>query len=93
MLFDGFNFADAMTSNRPQSYSCCYVNKYYSDKTLSQRMIFCHLLFNIIRKQRRRKMPCLKILTNLPKSGVPSDFVNNIIPLLSKVVNKPAEVS
>ncbi|KAJ0184014.1 hypothetical protein K1T71_000437 [Dendrolimus kikuchii] len=36
-------------------------------------------------------MPCLKILTNLSSSNVPSDFVNNIIPLLSKVVNKPPQ--
>ncbi|CAH0577731.1 unnamed protein product [Chrysodeixis includens] len=36
-------------------------------------------------------MPCLKILTNLPKSKIPGDFVNKIIPLLSKVVRKPED--
>ncbi|KAM3955651.1 macrophage migration inhibitory factor [Aphomia sociella] len=36
-------------------------------------------------------MPCVKILTNVPKSKIPIDFVDKIIPLLSRVVNKPAD--
>ncbi|CAK1553953.1 unnamed protein product [Leptosia nina] len=36
-------------------------------------------------------MPCLKILTNVPKNKIPSDFVNSIIPLLSKVLRKPEQ--
>nr|XP_021187911.2 macrophage migration inhibitory factor homolog [Helicoverpa armigera] len=36
-------------------------------------------------------MPCLKILTNIPISQVPKDFVSKILPLLSKVVRKPED--
>ncbi|XP_059055351.1 macrophage migration inhibitory factor homolog [Achroia grisella] len=36
-------------------------------------------------------MPCLKILTNLPKSKIPADFVDKILPLLSRVVKKPVD--
>ncbi|CAK1588386.1 unnamed protein product [Parnassius mnemosyne] len=34
-------------------------------------------------------MPCLKILTNIPKSQIPRDFVDKIIPLLAKILKKP----
>ncbi|KAI8422711.1 hypothetical protein MSG28_006476 [Choristoneura fumiferana] len=37
-------------------------------------------------------MPCLKILTNLPKSEIPKDFVNKIIPVLVKTVKKDPAV-
>ncbi|CAH2035582.1 unnamed protein product, partial [Iphiclides podalirius] len=33
-------------------------------------------------------MPCLKILTNIPMSKIPRDFVDKIIPVLAKAVNK-----
>ncbi|KAL0902243.1 hypothetical protein ABMA27_000162 [Loxostege sticticalis] len=33
-------------------------------------------------------MPCLTILTNVPRSKIPTDFVNKIMPLLSRVVGK-----
>ncbi|KAI5644450.1 macrophage migration inhibitory factor (MIF) domain-containing protein [Phthorimaea operculella] len=36
-------------------------------------------------------MPALNILTNLPKAKIPKDFVDKIIPTLSKVVNKPEQ--
>nr|AII16889.1 macrophage migration inhibitory factor-like protein [Antheraea yamamai] len=36
-------------------------------------------------------MPCLKIVTNLPKTKIPVDFVNKIIPVLSKSVKKAPE--
>ncbi|XP_047040649.1 MIF-like protein mif-2 [Helicoverpa zea] len=36
-------------------------------------------------------MPCLRILTNIPISQVPKDFVNKILPLLAKVVRKPED--
>lgn len=41
----------------------------------------------------RANMPCLKILTNLPRSEIPNDFVNKILPLLARVVRKPESVS
>ncbi|XP_072930935.1 macrophage migration inhibitory factor-like [Epargyreus clarus] len=34
-------------------------------------------------------MPCFKILTNIPKSSIPKDFVDKIIPVLAKAVRKP----
>ncbi|XP_035433313.1 MIF-like protein mif-2 [Spodoptera frugiperda] len=34
-------------------------------------------------------MPILKIFTNLPKSKIPPDFVNKILPVLSRTVKKP----
>ncbi|CAG9782067.1 unnamed protein product [Diatraea saccharalis] len=37
-------------------------------------------------------MPCLKILTNLPKNKIPNEFVDKIIPILAKTVGKPANV-
>ncbi|CAH4038980.1 unnamed protein product [Pieris brassicae] len=36
-------------------------------------------------------MPCLKVLTNLPNSKIPKDFVNKIVPVLSKTVRKPEQ--
>ncbi|CAF4743863.1 unnamed protein product [Pieris macdunnoughi] len=36
-------------------------------------------------------MPCLKVLTNLPNSKIPNDFVNKIVPVLSKSVRKPEQ--
>ncbi|XP_038216653.1 MIF-like protein mif-2 [Zerene cesonia] len=36
-------------------------------------------------------MPVLKIFTNLPRDKIPSNFVNRILPILSKVVRKPEE--
>ncbi|KAJ8738040.1 hypothetical protein PYW08_000635 [Mythimna loreyi] len=36
-------------------------------------------------------MPCLKILTNLPRAQIPNDFVNKILPLLARVVRKPED--
>ncbi|XP_028035646.1 MIF-like protein mif-2 [Bombyx mandarina] len=36
-------------------------------------------------------MPCLKIFTNLTNSFIPNDFVNKIIPVLSKAVQKSPE--
>lgn len=40
-----------------------------------------------------KKMPCLKIMTNLSKNKIPVDFVDKIIPILSKSVKKSEEVS
>ncbi|XP_063373539.1 MIF-like protein mif-2 [Cydia amplana] len=36
-------------------------------------------------------MPCLRILTNVPNSKIPKDFVNRIIPVLAKAVRKDVE--
>ncbi|XP_048006039.1 macrophage migration inhibitory factor homolog [Leguminivora glycinivorella] len=36
-------------------------------------------------------MPCLRILTNIPSSKIPTDFVNKIMPVLAKVVRKDVE--
>ncbi|CAH0721533.1 unnamed protein product, partial [Brenthis ino] len=36
-------------------------------------------------------MPCLKVLTNIPKSKIPKDFFSKIIPVLSEGVRKAPE--
>ncbi|XP_013189178.1 macrophage migration inhibitory factor [Amyelois transitella] len=36
-------------------------------------------------------MPCLRILTNVPKSKIPEDFCNRIVPVLVRTVKKQAE--
>ncbi|XP_028170941.1 macrophage migration inhibitory factor-like [Ostrinia furnacalis] len=36
-------------------------------------------------------MPCFTILTNVPKSKIPVDFADKIIPVLSRVVGKSAD--
>ncbi|CAH1647354.1 unnamed protein product [Spodoptera littoralis] len=37
-------------------------------------------------------MPIFKLFTNLPKSQIPTDFVNKILPVLSRTVKKPAHL-
>ncbi|KAJ2954150.1 hypothetical protein O0L34_g2377 [Tuta absoluta] len=37
-------------------------------------------------------MPCLNIVTNVQKTKIPKDFVDRIIPVLSKSVGRPEDV-
>ncbi|KAH9632101.1 hypothetical protein HF086_002608, partial [Spodoptera exigua] len=51
--------------------------------------VFCVSNLFILGATTRLKMPILKIFTNLPKSKIPADFVNKILPVLSRTVKKP----